>query len=55
MFPEWSGNKEPKFRMVRSEHAALQKILISKIKGKDNADFLYWKIFDNFFSSVAFL
>ncbi len=29
--------------MVWSEHAALQKSLISKIKGKDGADFVFWQ------------
>ncbi len=32
-----------KFRKVRSEHATLQKILISKFKGKDDADFVFWQ------------
>ncbi len=35
------GNKTPKLQMVRSEHAALQKIWSSKIKGKDDADFVF--------------
>ncbi len=35
-------NKAPRFQMVRSEHTALQKILILKINGKDDADFVFW-------------
>ncbi len=30
----WSGNKAPKFRLVRSEHSAFQKISISKSRVK---------------------
>ncbi len=29
--------------MVPSEHTALQKISISNLKGKDDADFVFWQ------------